>query len=67
MHWGTIILATEPPFEPPVRFRAAGKTAGYADDALWAMQIGQTRAVSLLDAEHVRRTAIGGAGSAADR
>jgi N-acyl-phosphatidylethanolamine-hydrolysing phospholipase D len=45
MHWGTIVLATEPPFEPPVRFRAAGKAAGYADDALWVMQIGQTRAL----------------------
>ena len=45
MHWGTIILATEPPFEPPTRFRAAGKTVGYVDDALWVMQIGQTRVI----------------------
>jgi N-acyl-phosphatidylethanolamine-hydrolysing phospholipase D len=59
MHWGTIVLATEPPFEAPTRFRAAGKTAGYADDALWAMQIGQTRAVSLVRSEHMRRTAAG--------
>lgn len=58
MHWGTIVLATEPPFEPPTRFRAAGKAAGYADDALWAMQIGQTRAVSLAGSEHVRRSAV---------
>lgn len=58
MHWGTIVLATEPPFEPPTRFRAAGKAVGYADDALWAMQIGQTRAVSLAGSEHVRRSAV---------
>lgn len=58
MHWGTIVLATEPPFEPPTRFRAAGKTAGYADNALWAMQIGQTRALSLVGSEHVRRSAV---------
>ena len=28
MHWGTVVLATEPPFEPPTRFRAAGRLAG---------------------------------------
>jgi L-ascorbate metabolism protein UlaG (beta-lactamase superfamily) len=46
MHWGTVVLATEPPFEPPTRFRAAGRAAGYSDDALWVMQIGQTKAVA---------------------
>jgi len=45
MHWGTVVLATEPPFEPPTRFRAAGRAAGYADDAVWVMQIGQTRSI----------------------
>lgn len=43
MHWGTIVLTTEPAFEPPTRFREAGRNAGYDDPALWVMQIGQTR------------------------
>ena len=60
MHWGTIVLASEPPFEPPMRFRAAGKTAGYTDGALWTMQIGQTRALPPLDSEPILRTAAGG-------
>jgi L-ascorbate metabolism protein UlaG (beta-lactamase superfamily) len=45
MHWGTIVLSTEPPFEAPFRFRAAGRAAGRADDALWVMSIGETRAL----------------------
>lgn len=28
MHWGTIRLTDEPPFEPPERFRAAARAAG---------------------------------------
>lgn len=43
MHWGTIMLTDEPPFEPPVRFRAAAAAAGYGDDAAWIMRIGETR------------------------
>jgi hypothetical protein len=42
-HWGTIVPSTEPPFEPPQRFRAAGRAEGLHDDALWAMAIGETR------------------------
>lgn len=45
MHWGTIAMTEEPPFEPPVRFRKAGKAAGYDSDALWLMQIGETRSL----------------------
>lgn len=45
MHWGTIVLSTEPPFEPPQRFRAAGRTAGLDDDRLWVMAIGETRSL----------------------
>ena len=44
MHWGTIVLTDEPPFEPPVRFRAAARAAGYADERAWVMRIGETRA-----------------------
>jgi N-acyl-phosphatidylethanolamine-hydrolysing phospholipase D len=43
MHWGTIRLTDEPPFEPPVRFRAAAADAGYREDEAWLMRIGETR------------------------
>jgi N-acyl-phosphatidylethanolamine-hydrolysing phospholipase D len=45
MHWGTLVLSTEPAQEPPHRFRAAGREQGYADEALWVMAIGETRAL----------------------
>jgi L-ascorbate metabolism protein UlaG (beta-lactamase superfamily) len=43
MHWGTIRLTDEPPFEPPARFRAAAPAAGYGEDSAWLMGIGETR------------------------
>ncbi len=43
MHWGTIQLTDEPLFEPPGRFRTAARRAGYADDDVWIMKIGETR------------------------
>lgn len=43
MHWGTVVLTDEPQFEPPERFRAATRTAGYADEDAWIMKIGETR------------------------
>ncbi|HSA79671.1 MAG TPA: MBL fold metallo-hydrolase [Geminicoccaceae bacterium] len=45
MHWGTIRLTDEPPFEPPERFRAAAPAAGYGPDDAWLLRIGETRAV----------------------
>ena len=45
MHWGTILLTDEPPFEPPERFRRAARAAGYGDDDAWVMRIGETRAI----------------------
>ncbi len=45
MHWGTIRLTDEPPFEPPVRFRTAAAASGYAEAAAWVMRIGETRAL----------------------
>ena len=45
MHWGTIIMTEEPPFEPPERFRRAADAAGYGPERGWLMQIGETRAV----------------------
>jgi len=43
MHWGAIVMTTEPPFEPPVRFRAAAAHAGFAPEAAWLMRVGETR------------------------
>lgn len=45
MHWGTVMLTHEPPFEPPGRFHAAAAGAGYAPDDAWVMRIGETRAL----------------------
>lgn len=42
-HWGAIRLTTEPAFEPPVRYVAAAKKAGYASANTWQMKIGETR------------------------
>ena len=43
MHWGTLVLSYEPPFEPPVRFLKAGLDAGFSEDRLWKMAVGETR------------------------
>jgi N-acyl-phosphatidylethanolamine-hydrolysing phospholipase D len=45
MHWGSIKLTDEPVFEPPRRFREAGKAGGYAPEDLWIMKIGETREI----------------------
>jgi len=43
MHWGTIQLTDEPPFEPPGLFKAAAAAAGYVNDEAWTLAIGETR------------------------
>jgi N-acyl-phosphatidylethanolamine-hydrolysing phospholipase D len=45
MHWGTIRLTDEPPFEPPERFRAAADADGYDAARAWIPAIGETRAI----------------------
>lgn len=45
MHWGTIALTLEPPFEPPHRFVREGRVRGLDEDMLWVMSIGETRAL----------------------
>ncbi len=45
MHWGTVVLTDEPPFEPPERFAKAAREAGL-DGRAWLMKIGETRALS---------------------
>jgi L-ascorbate metabolism protein UlaG (beta-lactamase superfamily) len=43
MHWGTIRLTTEPPFDPPERFKQAAFEAGIPEERCWVMKIGETR------------------------
>jgi L-ascorbate metabolism protein UlaG (beta-lactamase superfamily) len=43
MHWGTVVLTDEPPFEPPERFRRAAAEAGYDAERAWIMRIGESR------------------------
>ena len=45
MHWGTVRLTEEPPFEPPGRFRKAAAEAGYPEADSWVLKIGETRAL----------------------
>ncbi len=45
MHWGTIVLTEEAPFEPPRRFLASAAANGFGDGAAWVMRIGETRAL----------------------
>lgn len=44
MHWGTIALTDEPPFEPPGRFAQAAVAAGYAPEDAFVLPIGGSRA-----------------------
>lgn len=43
IHWGTIDLSDEDPWEPPKRFREAAEKAGYPSDAVWLLKTGETR------------------------
>ncbi len=43
MHWGTVLLAEEPRFEPGPRFVEAALEGGYAPRDVWLMAIGQTK------------------------
>ncbi len=43
MHWGTIVLSDEPPFEPPVRFRTAALHEGLSEERIWSLAIGESR------------------------
>jgi len=44
MHFGTFDLTDEPLDEPPRRFRAGGRAAGYSAEDVWVLDIGETRA-----------------------
>ena len=45
MHWGTIRLTDEPPFEPPTRFLPAAAKGGYREEDALVLPIGATRAL----------------------
>jgi N-acyl-phosphatidylethanolamine-hydrolysing phospholipase D len=43
-HWGTISsLSDEPTFEPPIRFKKAGRDSGFSEKDLWTMKVGETK------------------------
>ena len=43
MHWGTVGLSDEPPWEPPERFKKAAQDNDMSSDQTWVMKIGETR------------------------
>lgn len=43
MHWGSIMLTPEDPFEAPGRFRRAALEQQYGEDNAWIMQVGEIR------------------------
>ena len=45
MHWGTIRLTPEDPFEAPVRFRQAAIDQGFGEANAWILKIGETRSL----------------------
>lgn len=46
IHWGTIILTPEAPFEPPLRFLLAMASGGFHDPGNSIVAIGETRPLS---------------------
>lgn len=42
IHWGTIDLSDEDPWEPPQRFFQAAQQGGYGDEDIWLLKIGET-------------------------
>ena len=43
MHWGSIMLTPEDPFEAPQRFRRAALEQQYGEDNAWILQVGEIR------------------------
>lgn len=43
MHWGSIMLTPEDPFEAPMRFRKAAQDQQYGEANAWIMQVGEVR------------------------
>ena len=47
MHWGTIRLSAEDPWEPPSSFFNAAIKANFKEDAIWKLAIGETRSLKV--------------------
>ena len=45
MHWGTIRLSAEDPWEPPKKFKKAALLKGYKKSQIWELSIGQTKSL----------------------
>lgn len=45
MHWGTVLLTPEDPFEAPDRFRRAAVDQGYGEENALLLRIGETRSL----------------------
>ena len=43
MHWGSIMLTPEDPFEAPERFRRAALEQQYGEHNAWVLKVGETR------------------------
>ena len=39
-------LSDEPIFEPPIRFKKAGRDGGFSDEDIWIMKVGETRSIA---------------------
>ena len=45
MHWGTIRLSAEDPWEPPIKFKKAAQLKGYHENQVWQLSIGETKSL----------------------
>jgi N-acyl-phosphatidylethanolamine-hydrolysing phospholipase D len=45
MHWGTIEMSEEPPFEPLKRFKQEADHLNISQNSLWIMKIGESRSL----------------------
>jgi len=45
MHWGTIRISAEDPWEPPKKFKKAAQLKGYQKNQIWQLSIGETRSL----------------------
>ena len=45
MHWGTIRLSAEDPWEPPIKFKKTAQLKGYQEHQIWQLAIGETKSL----------------------
>ena len=45
MHWGTIRLSAENPWDPPIKFKKAALLKGYSVNQIWQLSIGETKSL----------------------